>query len=155
MEKRKTIFNYISEIFAVYGIIVAIYVLLSLFIGDYVGGYSSMFRLGNKGLSNATLLQLLLLATIIIAVRNIFLTDRWIKKMPIISRNILFFLTIIVVMIVMIVLFDWFPINDWQAWVGFFISYTVSMSVSVLISRLKERAENDKLKTALDKYNKK
>ncbi|NLL91721.1 MAG: hypothetical protein GX222_04795 [Ruminococcaceae bacterium] len=155
MEKRKTIFNYISEVFAVYGIIVTIYVLLSLFIGDYVGEYSSMFRLGNKGLSNATLLQLLLLATIIIAVRNVFLTDRWIKRMSIILRNILFFITIIVVMIIMIVSFDWFPVNDWQAWVGFLISYTVSMGVSVLVSRLKERAENDKLQVALDKYNKK
>lgn len=155
MEKRKTIFNYFSDIFTLYGIIVIIYVLLSLIIGDSIGGYSSLFRLGSKGLSIATLLQLLLLACIITIAQNIFLTDRWIKNMPIVLRNILFFLTIFAVMIILIVLFGWFPVNNLKAWIGFFFSYTISMMVSVFISRLEERAENEQLKVALEQYHKK
>ncbi len=80
MESKKTIFNYISDVFTMYGVIVFVYILLSLIVGDYVGDFSSLFRLGSAGLSTATLLQLLLLASIIVIAQNIYLADRWIKK---------------------------------------------------------------------------
>ncbi|NLZ26635.1 MAG: hypothetical protein GX884_03545 [Chloroflexi bacterium] len=155
MESKKTIFNYISDVFTMYGVIVSVYILLSLIVGDYVGELSSLFRLGSAGLSTATLLQLLLLASIIVIAQNIFLADRWIKNMTVVLRNVLFFLTIMVATAVLIVLFDWFPVNDLKAWGGFFLSFTVSTLISGLISRLKERAENDSLQAALEKYNKK
>jgi hypothetical protein len=155
MESKKTIFNYISDVFTMYGVIVSVYILLSLIVGDYVGELSSLFRFGSAGLSTATLLQLLLLASIIVIAQNIFLADRWIKNMTVVLRNVLFFLTIMVATAVLIVLFDWFPVNDLKAWGGFFLSFTVSTLISGLISRLKERAENDSLQAALEKYNKK
>jgi len=155
MESKKTIFNYISDVFTMYGVIVSVYILLSLIVGDYVGELSSLFRLGSAGLSTATLLQLLLLASIIVIAQNIFLADRWIKNMTIVMRNMLFFLTIMVATAVLICLFDWFPVKDLKAWGGFFLSFTVSTLISGLISRLKERAENDSLQAALEKYNKK
>ncbi|NLZ70257.1 MAG: hypothetical protein GX907_02865 [Clostridiaceae bacterium] len=154
MEKQKTFFNYIADVFVIYGVIVFVYALLSLIIGDYISDYSSLFRLGSGGLSIATLLQLLLLAIIINIVKITFLTDRWIKNAPIFLRNLLFFLTIFGATAVLIVLFDWFPIHNWKAWVGFFLSYTISTIVSTLITRLKERAENNKMQAALDKYTK-
>ena len=153
MESKKTVFNYISDVFTMYGVIVSVYILLSLIVGDYVGDYSSLFRLGSAGLSTATLLQLLLLASIIVIAQNIFLADRWIKNMTVVLRNVLFFLTIMVATAVLIVLFDWFPVNDLKAWGGFFLSFTISTLISGLLSRLKERAENDSLQAALDKYN--
>lgn len=154
MEKNKTIFNYLTNVFALYGVIVSIYVLLSIIIGDYIGGYSSLFRLGSKGLSIPTLLQLLLLAVIINIAQNIFLTNKLIKNMPILSRNLLFFITIMILAALLIILFDWFPVNNFKAWIGFCVSYTISVSISVVITWLKERAENNKLQEALDKYNK-
>jgi uncharacterized membrane-anchored protein YhcB (DUF1043 family) len=53
----------------------------------------------------------------------------------------------------MIVAFNWFPTRDMTAWLGFIISYALSMIISALITRLKERAENTKMQEALDKYN--
>lgn len=153
MESKKTIFNYISDVFTMYGGIVSVYILLNLIIGDYVGDYSSLFRLGSAGLSTATLLQLLLLASVIVIAQNIFLADRWIKNMTVVLRNVLFFLTIMIATAVLIVLFDWFPVNNLKAWGGFFLSFTISTLISGLLSRLKERAENASLQAALDKYN--
>ncbi len=55
---------------------------------------------------------------------------------------------------VLIVLFDWFPVNNLKAWGGgFILSFTISTLISGLLSRLKERAENASLQAALDKYN--
>lgn len=153
MESKKTIFNYISDVFTMYGVIVFVYILLSLIVGDYVGDFSSLFRLGSAGLSTATLLQLLLLASIIVIAQNIFLADRWIKNMTVVLRNVLFFLTIMVATAVLIVLFDWFPVNNLKAWGVFILSFTISTLISGLLSRLKERAENASLQAALDKYN--
>ena len=52
----------------------------------------------------------------------------------------------------MILLFDWFPVDDAAAWGGFLISFILSMGLSILISRLREQAENSRMQAALDKY---
>lgn len=152
MEERNTVFDYISKVFAIYGIMVVIFILFSLLIGNSIGDYSSLFILGDRGLSTATLLQLLLLAGIITIAQSVFLTDRWIKKMAITLRNVLFYLVSMLTIVVLILLFKWFPINDPKAWIGFFISFTISVSISVVITRLRERTENNKMEAALKKY---
>jgi K+-sensing histidine kinase KdpD len=83
----------------------------------------------------------------------LFLTDKWIDNMSMIIRSVLFFGTVMIVMVIMIIVFNWFPIGDMYAWGGFVISYTVSMITSALLTRLKERTENSKMQEALDKYN--
>ncbi|MGI6315227.1 MAG: hypothetical protein ACOX17_00900 [Christensenellales bacterium] len=152
MEEKKTVFDYIAGGLAVYGVMVTVFVLLSLILGDYVGDYSSLFRYGADGLSVPTLLQLLLLAAMITLARIVFLTGRWIKNMSGLLRNALFFLTILAVIAVLIVLFGWFPINEPRAWLGFILSYTVSMVLSVVVTGLRERAENKRMQAALRKY---
>ena len=152
MKEKKTAFTYISQVFATYGIIVTIFILFSLLIGEGTGSYSPLFQLGKAGLTLRTLRQLLLLSAVITFVQVLFLTDRWIKNMSILRRNMLFFVLVFVAIVGMILLFGWFPVNDLLAWVGFLISFVVSMGISVLISRLKERAENRRMEAALEKY---
>ena len=152
MKEKKTAFTYISQVFATYGIIVTIFILFSLLIGEGTGAYSPLFQLGKAGLTLRTLGQLLLLSAVITFVQVLFLTDRWIKYMSILQRNVMFFVLVFVAIVGMILLFGWFPVNDLLAWVGFLISFVVSMGISVLISRLKERAENRRMEAALEKY---
>ena len=99
------------------------------------------------------LMELLLLAVIIPLAQVVFLTDTWIMNMSMMIRNVLFFVSVLIVIVFMIVAFNWFPTRDMTAWLGFIISYALSMIISVLITRLKERAENTKMQEALDKYN--
>ena len=153
MDDKKTIFNYISRAFAIFGIIVAIFMIFSLIIGSSTEGYSSLFRLGKEGLSMSTLAELLLLSGFITIVQEAFLTDRFIRNMSIVKRYILFFLSVMIVTVIMIVAFVWFPINDIRAWVYFFICYVLSCVISVVITKLKERAEDNRMQEALEKYN--
>lgn len=155
MEEKKTIFDYISQIFATYGMIVAIFIIFSLVLGNKAMKYSSLFVLGNAGLSAATLGQLLLLAVIISLGQILFLTDRVVKNMSLLLRHIIFFLMVMVVIAGFAVVFRWFPVTDMKAWIGFFLSFGVCTAVSVVISRLKEKAENKKMEAALDKYKEK
>ncbi len=154
MEENKTIFNYISQVFATFGIIVLIFMILGMVIGDIVIGYSSLFELGNQGLSIATLMQLLLLAILISAGQIIFLTDRWVKNISLLLRDFIFFVVVIAAVILFIVVFDWFPLNDVKAWISFVLSFSVCTTIGVIISRLKEKSENKKMARALEKYRK-
>ena len=46
MEEKKTIFNYIGQAFATFGIIVTLFIAFSLIIGESSGEYSTLFVLG-------------------------------------------------------------------------------------------------------------
>ena len=133
MEDRKTVFEYIAQLFATYGIMVVIFIVINHFVGDEARRVSTLFTLGSSGLSSAMLIQLLLLAVIITAAQNVFLSDILIKNMA---------------------LFGWFPVNEAGAWIGFLISFAVCTTVSAVFMRLEERAENKKMQEALNKLKK-
>ena len=154
MEDRKTVFDYISQLFATFGIMVLIFIVLNLFIGNLARSMSTLFSLGDAGLSSATLLELLLLALIITVAQNIFLSDILIKNMVLLARYLLFFLTIMVAITVFVIIFGWFPVDHAPSWIGFIVSFAVCTAVSAFIMRLEEQAENRKMQEALKKYNK-
>ncbi|MBO4460440.1 MAG: DUF3021 family protein [Clostridiales bacterium] len=152
MEDNKTVFNYLGELFSTYGIILLIFVVLNYLLGDIANGYSSFFELGKGGLTTATMLQLFLLSVIICIARNLFLTDRWIKKLRIVIRNTLFFVTITISIIIFVLLFGWFPANDITAWIGFILSFAICSVAGVLLSKLREQTENKKMEKALERF---
>ena len=154
MEDKKTIFYYISQVFATYGMILFIFIILGITVGESASDYSSLFELGNKGFSIATLLQLFILAILISIAQIAFLTDRWIKNMLLIFRNVLFFGTAIITIAIFAIFFEWFPVYDVKAWIGFVLSFMICTFVSVTISRLEEQAENKKMEQALNRIKK-
>ena len=154
MEEKKSIFDYIRQLFTIYGVMVLMFVIFNLIIGDEAKSVSSLFSLGSKGLLSATLLQLLFMALIITAAQNVFLTDILIKNMALVVRNILFFVTIMIAIIVFVIVFGWFPIENAAAWVGFIVSFAVCTGVSALLMRIEENAENKKMQEALNRLKK-
>lgn len=151
MEDNKTIYNYIGQTFATFGIIVFIFIILGIAIGDSESKYSSLFQLGNQGFSISTLLQLFILSVIISIAQISFFTDKWFKNLSMFIRNILFFGTIVLTMVIFALLFDWFRIDGIKAWIGFFLSFVVCTAVSVTFSILGQQSENKKMEQALDK----
>ena len=154
MDDRKTIFDYIKQLFTTYGIMVVIFIVTNLIIGNEARSLSTLFALGSAGLSTATLIQLLFLAVIITVAQNIFLSDILIKNLALIVRNILFFVTVMAASTLFIVFFGWFPVGDLTAWIGFVVCFAVCTAVSALIMRLSENAENRKMQEALNRLKK-
>lgn len=154
MDDNKNIFDYIKQLFTSFGIVVLLFIVINLIIGDEAGSVSSLFALGAKGLSTATLLQLLILVLIITAAQNIFLSDLVIKNMALVVRNILFFATIMAAITIFAVVFGWFPLNNVAAWIGFIVSFAVCSIISSVIMRLEENAENKKMQDALNRLKK-
>lgn len=152
MDEKKTIFNYIAQIFATFGVIVLIFTVFTLVVGENARGYSTLFELGGKGISASVLLQLLLLAFLISVGQVLFLTDAAIKKMPMALRYFFFFLLVMAAVVVFVIVFGWFPMNNISAWIGFALSFIVCTAVSILLTNLAQRAENKKMEEALKRY---
>ena len=152
MEEKKSLFDYIGELFATFGIITAIFMIIILSLGNIASGYSPFFEYGKTALSIKILFQWLCLSFIICACKNIFLTDRWIRQMSIIVRNLLFFIAITVAITVFVIIFKWFPLSDVKAWIGFIVSFALCSAVAVVVGKLKENSENRKMEKALDRF---
>jgi Na+/melibiose symporter-like transporter len=50
------------------------------------------------------------------------------------------------------VFFQWFPLDNWEAWFGFFIAMTVSSAISIFIMFVKIKMEDKKYSMLLSNY---
>lgn len=149
MDKKTTIFGYLSEVFKFYGITI---VLLNMFVflfGEDAQTVSPIFTFGNKGLDILTMMEFLAVIALNIALRMIFMTDMVIKKMPLAARIILMFTGVLAVTVGFIFAFGWFPTAEILSWVLFVICFVLSCGISTLIAILAEKQENKLLEDAL------
>ena len=153
MEENKSIFDYISKVFTVFGVVVLIHVIIGSVVGKEASEMSTLFSLGSDGLAMDTIFQLFALSIIVIVLQTVFLTDKLIKNMSIVFRIILMFVSVTCAIVVFVIVYKWFPVNDATAWAGFFISFAICSFAGVVFSRLKETTENKKMEAALKKYN--
>lgn len=152
MEKKYTAFDYLSQTFIIYGVTILLLNFFALIFGEKASGVSSIFRLGAQGISVQTSLQFLLVVAVIIFLRFIFFSDSIFKgKVPLTARIILMFVCAMAVTVLSILLFGWFPADNFTAWVMFIICFAVSCTVSTIITDIKERQENKALEEALRK----
>ena len=85
MEERKTIFDYLGQIFMIFGITIAILNVFCILFGEDAKEFSTMFSLGNQGISVPIMFQFLIISAIIVTLRFIFFTDVWIKNMSVLA----------------------------------------------------------------------
>lgn len=151
MDKKPTIFDYLSQVFMIFGITILLLNIFCLIFGETAKEFSTIFTLGSGGLRVETMLQFLLAIAITIIFRAIFMTDLIIKKMPLSVRIIVLFAAAFGNIMVFVIVCGWFPVNNLLAWIMFIISFAVSCTVSTLVSILRERTENKRLAEALNK----
>ena len=151
MDKKPTIFDYLSQVFMIFGITVLALNIFCLIFGETAKEFSTIFALGRNGLSVETMLQFLLAIAITITFRLVFMTDLIIKKMPLTARIIVLFAAAFLNIVVFVIVCGWFPVDNLLAWIMFLISFTVSCTLSTLVSLLWERTENKRLEEALNK----
>lgn len=151
MEKEKTIFDYISQVFVIFGATVLILNMFCLLFGKDAKEVSALFSLGNQGLSVATMLQFLAMAVFITVWRFLFFTDKVIKNLSLSLRTAGMFTAVVLTIIVFVLLFGWFPLDDWKAWLGFAVSFVISVGISLGLSTLKEKTEEEKMARALER----
>ncbi|MBR5962034.1 MAG: DUF3021 family protein [Clostridia bacterium] len=153
-EKMKYLNWLVKEILASLGTGVVTLGVMSCLMGDIGEKVSPIFSLGKAGISIDTLAQFLLLAVFSVVVKDVFMTDRWIKNMSVFLRKSLYFFVIVLGVFVMSRLFKWFPADAARAWIAFGIFFSVAMVFITILTRTKEITENNKLQEALEEFQK-
>lgn len=151
MKKKETIFDYLMQIFMIYGFTILCICIFCMLFGQEAKEYSTLFALGSQGLSIETMLQFFLLSIIITTLKHVLFTDGLIKNISLVARVIIMFGMIIVTMILFVILFGWFPINMWKPWIMFLVCFFVCAVISTILSYTKEKLENKKMEEALNK----
>lgn len=152
MNKKNTILDFLSHILIIFGITVICLIVFVALFGEDAKGVSSIFQMGNNGIAITTLLQYLFLAVIITALRMIFFTDTFIKNASIAIRTIAMFVSIVIAIAGFAAVFGWFPVHMWQAWIAFLVCFAVCAAISIVISTIKEKNDNEKLQAALEYF---
>ena len=152
MDDNKTVFSYLGQILATFGNIVIIFMVFTFALGKVAHGYSSFFVFENKAISIATLGQLLAVSALLKCFEWAFLTAKFIKKMAMALRYVLFFATAFVTIVVFSICFKWFPLDLAAAWIGFGVSFIICTGLSILFSTLRTRAEDRKMEQALRRF---
>ncbi len=152
MEEKKTIFDYLGQVFLIFGITMAVMILLCVFFGEEAKGLSTMFAFGNRGLPVKTMGQFLAVAAAIVGLRFLFFTDVLLKTMPVLLRTVLMLISVVAVIGAAAYFFGWFPIDMWQAWLMFFVCFGISFAGSVLVMIWKEKLENRRMEEGLKRF---
>lgn len=151
MEERKTIFDYLGQIFMIFGITIAILNVLCVLFGEDAKSVSAMFLLGNQGLSVPVMFQFLGVSAVIVTLRFLFFTDVIIKNMSVTARMIWMIVLVLFMISAFIIIFKWFPTDMWQPWVMFFLCFGVCFGISMVLTVAKEKAETRKMEEALER----
>lgn len=151
MEDGKTIFDYIGQVFIIFGITIGILNVFCLLFGEDAQEYSNMFSLGKEGIAIDTMLQFLLVSICTVSLRVLFFTEILIKNMTVPFRTVAMLASEIAVIILFIIVCGWFPTDFWIAWMMFFLCFGVCFIVSLTVSVLKERMENKQMEEALER----
>lgn len=149
MVNKSGVFDYIGQIFALFGETVTVLCAFVLLFGEDAKPISTIFSFGSSGLSILTLLRFLLLTAIIATLRFLIMSDGLITKVPLWLRIIMLFTLAFSVTVVFVVMFDWFSVQDIMAWGMFVLSFGISCAAGTLVSAAREKAENRQLEEGL------
>ncbi len=155
MEEKKTVFDYLAQIFTIFGFTMLLLNIFCLAVGDSAQNVSAIFALGKRGLPAGICFQFLCVSCLITGAQLLFFTDRFIKTMPIWLRTVSMLAVIIAIIAAFAAAFRWFPIDMWQPWAMFFLCFGLSFVGSYLVMALKEKTENRRMDEALKRLKEK
>ncbi len=155
MERKRTVFDYLAQVLIIFGFSMLLLNVFCLAFGSQAKDISSMFALGDQGISTKTVFQFLGVSALVAGARYVFFTDIFIKKMPVWLRTICMLTAVIIIVAVFVVVFGWFPAKMWQPWAMFFVCFGISFLGGCLVMIIKEKLENRRMEEALQRLKEK
>lgn len=151
MEEKKTVFDYLAQVFVVFGFAMLVMNLLCLVLGESAAEISTMFALGRRGIPVEVVFQFLAISFLVVGARFVFFTDVVIKRMPLWLRTLCMLGTVVAVIAFFVLAFGWFPADMWQPWAMFAVCFGLCFLGSYSVMTLKEKMENKKMEEALQR----
>ena len=163
MEKKKAIRKYLLETitsvftFAMLGASIAGWLLDNFlpqeFLRDsraYFEG--SFFGLGLGGLHFEGIFQLFGLSVVLAILLLIFMSDIFLSKYMLMWRYLFFLGSALISISAFVVIFAWFPPDNWQGWGVMLATFIVFSSLSMIPTFIKVKREDKEYEKALSDY---
>jgi len=112
----------------------------------------ALFASGGASLLYIVILQIAGFSLVIAFFSILFISQRFIEKMIFWLRILLLFISALITFSVFAVIFNWFPIDDPLAWLGFVISTFICFSISLGLTFVKFKIEGKKYNRLLAKF---
>lgn len=139
MEERKNIFDYLGEVFCIFGITVTILCVFCILFGEDAREMSTLFQMGREGLAVVTMGQFFIVSVLTTTVRVLFFTDILIKHLSVAFRTAGMMVSTVLIVILFSFLCGWFPINMWQPWVMFGLCFAASAGISTAVAYCRKK----------------
>ena len=155
MENKITFkYGFLNQILIIFSTGILFLTIIGGLIGDSAKRSSTMFSLGNEGLSFSVILQFLAVAVMIAALKEFIYSEKLLKNMMTLWKTVIFLFSIIVIIIGFIIVFGWFPVNNVEGWIGFFLSFGVCFLISTLSMVIRTKLESRKYEESFERYKK-
>lgn len=151
-EKGNIVFRFLSQVLVTFSLDIVVLMILAAFIGEEAKNMSTIYQLGSKGLASATLAQFFLSSVSITVLRNLFLSEQLFKKLNTLLRTICMVTCILLIHILYIILFGWFSLDNYLAWISFLVCFTGGFTLGLLIMLLKIKLDNRQYDELLSQY---
>ena len=155
MEEKKIIFDFGCRVFCSFGFSMMFMAVFSGLVGDEAKEVSTLFALGTKGVPVYVIWQFLGINILIGGFNFLFFSERIIREMSVFVRTLCMLGSVVVLIGFFAYFFGWFPIDMWQAWLGFFVSFGTCFAISLFIMKWKEKVENRKMEEGLKRVKEK
>ncbi|MBR5371882.1 MAG: hypothetical protein IK130_06680 [Oscillospiraceae bacterium] len=146
---KKHLRAYFLNVMFAFGLTTAFLSVIVMLVGDQLKGETGLTMLGSEGIPIAFLLQFLLAVMIVMALRQLFLSDLCIKSMKPSLRVILFLITALLTMTGFILLCGWFPTEGLLIFIPGAVCAIILNAVRLFRC---ENARNKELADALAQY---
>ena len=154
-EKKKSIpaiiFDHASTTFTLAIIAMTITAWLG---GDTIGLNTGIFALGGAGLPVQGIVQVFAFSIINGILSTLFLEEILLKKVMLLWRIAILFTLNLAAAIVFVIVFEWFPREEWLAWIGFFGVFTGGFGVGFFGGLIKTKMDDRRYERLLRKYKK-
>ena len=142
----------INETLITFGILTAIFAILTFFIGDQAASVSTLFTCGNLAIPVKSIFQFFILSFLIALLKNFMYSNYMIKKLPRILRQIILFVLCFILLVIMILICGWFSASAKLPWLLTAIAFILSFSSSIIITTIVEKKDDENMNSALEKF---
>ena len=150
--KTQVKYHFIAQVFILFAFDVLFLMIFATLFGEEAKEVSSLYSLGSTGISIFTLSQFLLNSVVIIFIKTIFYSEHIFKKMSAFLRTALMLFCIFTSTIFFIIVFEWFPLDHAQGWIGFLLCFMLGFFGSITYLLIRTNYENKRYDKLLSDY---
>ena len=145
----KKVFELSKDVLFTFGILILIFTVLALAVGNKAADISTLFMYGDKAISLGIIFQLFGLSLCVNLLKSFFNSNFMIKRISRTIRHIILFILVFILLVGMILFFNWFISDDKLPWILTSVAFIISFTVSTVITELKQKSETNELQDAL------